>query len=221
MRHVTDDFIDDANEHLHMKVEQVTTNDSDEPHTHIFIMSSFPSDFDKMDVMFLEFADKLNNPAGGSSSMGENSNTSQPSATSTLRRRAQSRLLVLESYIAANGQIPMMIAPGMEKHIGREYIEVVKGNLQRCFVFDFNDQAINRFVEYQILNTFKEFWGDYHRHFKKYSDPEEARANPPHLLNQMLELQSQPTPEGTQPLFGDEICKTVLDRRSNYSKGLG
>uniref|UniRef100_A0A9I9EFK6 CACTA en-spm transposon protein n=1 Tax=Cucumis melo TaxID=3656 RepID=A0A9I9EFK6_CUCME len=41
---------------------------------------------------------------------------------------------------------------------------------------------MNRFVEHQMLNTFKEFWTDCHRHFKKYSDPEEARANPPNIL---------------------------------------
>ncbi|TYK02493.1 CACTA en-spm transposon protein [Cucumis melo var. makuwa] len=38
------------------------------------------------------------------------------------------------------------------------------------------------FVEHQMLNTFKEFQGNCYRHFKKYSDPEEACANPPHLL---------------------------------------
>ena len=37
----------------------------------------------------------------------------------------------------------------------------------------------------------------------------------------MLELQSQPIPEGSQPLYGDEICKTVLSRRFGYSKDLG
>ncbi|TYK30597.1 CACTA en-spm transposon protein [Cucumis melo var. makuwa] len=98
--------------------------------------------------------------------------------------------------------------------VGREYFEIVKGDLQ---------------------------------HFKKYSDPEEADANPPYLLvgsdddchylcdhymsrafkflnllqHQMLELQSQPTSEGNQPLFGDEIWETVLDRRSGYSKSHG
>ncbi|KAA0060721.1 CACTA en-spm transposon protein [Cucumis melo var. makuwa] len=36
--------------------------------------------------------------------------------------------------------------------------------------------------------------------------------------NQMLELQSQPTLEGSP---GDEICDQVLGRRSSYSKGLG
>ncbi|TYK16353.1 CACTA en-spm transposon protein [Cucumis melo var. makuwa] len=189
--------------------------------------------------------------------------------------------------------------------VGREYIEVVKGDLQRLFVLDFNDHAMNRFVEHQMLTTFKEFWADCHRHFKKYSDPEEARANPPNALvgrdedwhflcdhyisrafqeqsrtnkaarqkqpynhssgsksflqrqyelaerrgqpvdrvelfrethvragtfvsqavedahNQMLELQSQPTPEGSQPLSEDEICDQVLGRRPGYSKGLG
>ncbi|KAA0043538.1 CACTA en-spm transposon protein [Cucumis melo var. makuwa] len=33
-----------------------------------------------------------------------------------------------------------------------------------------------------MLNTFKEFQGNCYKHFKKYSDPEEACANPPHLL---------------------------------------
>ncbi|TYK15879.1 CACTA en-spm transposon protein [Cucumis melo var. makuwa] len=33
-----------------------------------------------------------------------------------------------------------------------------------------------------MLNTFKEFQGDCHRHFKKYSDVEEARVNPLNLL---------------------------------------
>uniref|UniRef100_A0A9I9EGG5 CACTA en-spm transposon protein n=1 Tax=Cucumis melo TaxID=3656 RepID=A0A9I9EGG5_CUCME len=169
--------------------------------------------------------------------------------------------------------------------VGREYIEVVKGDLQRFFVLDFNDQAMNRFVEHQMLTTFKEFRADCHKHFKKYSDPEEARANPPNALeqsrtnkaarqkqpynhssgsksflqrqhelaerrgqpvdrvelfrethvragtfvsqaaedahNQMLELQSQPIPEGSQPLSEDEICDQVLGRRPGYSKGLG
>uniref|UniRef100_A0A9I9E5L6 CACTA en-spm transposon protein n=1 Tax=Cucumis melo TaxID=3656 RepID=A0A9I9E5L6_CUCME len=66
--------------------------------------------------------------------------------------------------------------------VGREYIEIVKGDLQRLFVLDFNDQAMNRFVEYQMLTTFKEFWTDCHKHFKKYNDPKEARANPPNAL---------------------------------------
>ncbi|KAA0051709.1 CACTA en-spm transposon protein [Cucumis melo var. makuwa] len=32
---------------------------------------------------------------------------------------------------------------------------------------------------------------------------------------------SQPTLEGSQPLFRDEICDQVLGRRPGYSKGLG
>ncbi|TYK21531.1 CACTA en-spm transposon protein [Cucumis melo var. makuwa] len=132
-------------------------------------------------------------------------------ATPTPRRRAQSRLLKLERHVAINGRILMTIAPRAEKPIsphafrfsqaigvrvqkiffirclkwadvGREYIEVVKGDLQRLFVLDFNDQAMNRFVEHQMLTTFKEFRADCHRHFKKYSDSEEARANPPNVL---------------------------------------
>ncbi|KAA0042203.1 CACTA en-spm transposon protein [Cucumis melo var. makuwa] len=247
------------------------------------------------DDMFLQFEDDLdNNIAGGSSSVGDNTESSSQQATPTPRRRAQSRLLELERHVAINGRIPMTIAPGAEKPISPhavrfsqaiEYIEVVKGDLQRLFVLDFNDQAMNRFVEHQMLTTFKEFQADCHRHFKKYSDPEEARANPPNALeqsrtnkaarqkqpynhssgsksflqrqyelaerkgepvdrvelfrethvragtfvsqaaedahNQMLELQSQSTPEGSQPLSEDEICDQVLGRRPGYSKGLG
>ncbi|KAA0031946.1 CACTA en-spm transposon protein [Cucumis melo var. makuwa] len=121
-----------------MKAEQVTKNDSDEPRT----MSSFPSGFNKTDVMFLEFAKGLDNPVEGSSSVGDNSSKSN------------------------NGDI------------SREYIEVIKGDLQQFFMLDFNGQAMNRFIEHQMLSNFKEFRDDCHRHFKKYSDPEEARTQP-------------------------------------------
>ncbi|TYJ96442.1 CACTA en-spm transposon protein [Cucumis melo var. makuwa] len=216
------------------------------------------------DDIFLEFEDDLDNIAGGSSSVGNNT----------------------ERQVAINRYIPMTIAPGAKKPIsphairfsqaigvcvrkifpvrclkwadvGREYIEVVKGDLQRLFVLDFNDQAMNKFVEHQMLTTFKELRADCDKHFKKYSDPEEARANPPNALyelaerkgklvdrvelirkthvragtfvsqaaedahNQMLELQFQPTPEGSQPLSKDEICDQVLGRQPGYSKGLG
>ena len=36
------------------------------------IMLSIPSDFDETDAMFLEFIEDLNNPAEGSSSVGDN-----------------------------------------------------------------------------------------------------------------------------------------------------
>ncbi|TYJ98109.1 CACTA en-spm transposon protein [Cucumis melo var. makuwa] len=105
--------------------------------------------------------------------------------------------------------------------------------------------AVTRFVEHQMLTVWKEFRGQNHHHFKKFDDPEQARANPPdyppfrlsnrvqdwhflcdHYLTQqfqkkMLELQSQPTLEGSQPLFGDEICETVLGGRPGYLKDLG
>ncbi|KAA0040902.1 CACTA en-spm transposon protein [Cucumis melo var. makuwa] len=292
------------------------------PSATLAIMSYRRSNFMETDDMFLQFEDDLdNNITRGSSSVGDNTaESSSQQANLTSRRRAQSRLLELERHVAINGRIPMTIAPRAEKPIsphavrfsqaigvcvrktfpvlclkwvdvGREYIEVVKGDLQ---VF-----------EHQMLTTFKEFRADCHRHFKKYSDPEEARANPPNALvgrdedwhflcdhyisrafqeqsrtnkaarqkqpynhssgsksflqrqyelaerkgepvdrvelfrethvragtfvsqaaedahNQMLELQSQPTPEGSQPFSEDEICDQVLGRRPGYSKGLG
>ncbi|KAA0032530.1 gamma-aminobutyrate transaminase POP2 [Cucumis melo var. makuwa] len=134
VRHVTDNFFVDLDEHLSNASE---ASDDDE----LYTMSSFPrTNFFEMDAIFLEFADDLDNLARGSSSVDDNSDesnngsSSQPSATSTTRRRVQSRLLELE------------------------------------------------FVEHQMLNTFKEFRGDCHRHFKKYSDPEETFANPLYLL---------------------------------------
>ncbi|KAA0052819.1 CACTA en-spm transposon protein [Cucumis melo var. makuwa] len=44
-----------------------------------------------------------------------------------------------------------------------EYIEVVKGGLQQWFMLDFTYQALNQFVEHQMLTTFKE-----------YNDPKQA-----------------------------------------------
>ncbi|KAA0046958.1 CACTA en-spm transposon protein [Cucumis melo var. makuwa] len=141
-------------------------------------MSSFAcNNFLETDAMFLEFAEGLDNLAGSSF---------QPSTTPTPRRRSQSRLLELERYVAGNGRVSMTIAPSAEKPIsphvvcfnkavdmcvrktflvrclqwvdtGREYIEVVKADLVRFFVLDFNDQAMNRFVEHQMLNTLKSF----------------------------------------------------------------
>uniref|UniRef100_A0A9I9EH11 CACTA en-spm transposon protein n=1 Tax=Cucumis melo TaxID=3656 RepID=A0A9I9EH11_CUCME len=145
--------------------------------------SSYPcNNFMETDAMFLEFEDDLDNDEGGSSSVGSNTeSSSQQPATPTPRRLAQSRLLELECHVQINGHIPMTMAPGTEKPIspyvvlfsqaidmcwadvGREYIKVVKGNLQ-------------------MLMTFKEFRADCHKHFKKYSDLEEARANPPNAL---------------------------------------
>ena len=36
-----------------------------------------------------------------------------------------------------------------------------------------------------------------------------------------MHIRSQPTPEGSTPPTGDDICDEMLDRRSNYIKGLG
>ncbi|KAA0048581.1 CACTA en-spm transposon protein [Cucumis melo var. makuwa] len=157
--------------------------------------SSYPrNNFMETDVMFLEFEDNLDNIAGGSSSVWATMrvrSSSQLPATPTLRRHAQSQLLELERHITINGCIPMMISPGAEKPVSPHTIRfsqaigvcVLKIFL-RFFVLDFNDQATNRFVEHQMLTTFKEFQVDCHRHFKKYSDLEKARVN---LLNALVE----------------------------------
>ncbi|KAA0060628.1 CACTA en-spm transposon protein [Cucumis melo var. makuwa] len=161
-------------------------------------MSSFLSNFDEIDVMFIEFSKELDNPAGGSSSMGNNSTcTSQPSATPTPRRHAQSRLLKLDRYIVTNGWIPMTIALGAEKPISPHTIhfnQTIGVSVRKTFPVDclkwvdisreYNKvvKAMNRFIEHQMLSTFIKFRGDCYRHFKKYSNLKEARANPPHIL---------------------------------------
>ncbi|KAA0026099.1 CACTA en-spm transposon protein [Cucumis melo var. makuwa] len=132
-------------------------------------MMSFSSGFDETYAMFLELGKDLNNNVGGSSSMGDNSDesleTTQPSSTP---RCVQSRLLKLEWNVHANGIILMSIAFGEEEPIspyaiwfsqaidvcvrktfliyclrwadvGREYIEIVKGDLPRFFTVDFNN----------------------------------------------------------------------------------
>ncbi|TYK23209.1 CACTA en-spm transposon protein [Cucumis melo var. makuwa] len=81
-------------------------------------MLSFSSGFDEIGAMFLEFAKDQDNPAGGSSSMGNSlASTSQPFVTLTPKRRVQSRLLELERYVHANGRILMSIPPGADKSI--------------------------------------------------------------------------------------------------------
>ncbi|KAA0046642.1 CACTA en-spm transposon protein [Cucumis melo var. makuwa] len=185
------------------------------------------------DDMFLQFEDDLENIVGGSSSVGDNTaGSSSQQTTPTPRRRAQSRLLELECYVAINERIPMTIAPGAEKPIsphavrfsqvigvcvrktfparclkwadvGREYIEVVKGDLQLA---ERRGQPVDR------VELFRE------THVRAGTFVSQAVED---AHNQMLELQSQPTPDGSQPPSEDEICDQVLGRRPGYSKGLG
>ncbi|KAA0041096.1 CACTA en-spm transposon protein [Cucumis melo var. makuwa] len=163
------------------------------PSVTLVIMSYRRSNFMETDDMFLQFEDDLDNIAGESSSMGENTESFSQQTTPTPRRRVQSRLLELERHIAINGRIPMTIASGAEKLISPHAVRfnqaigvcVRKTFPVRCLKWATlgentlrSSRATSRFVEHQMLMTFKEFRADCHRHFKKYSDPEEARANP-------------------------------------------
>ncbi|KAA0036895.1 CACTA en-spm transposon protein [Cucumis melo var. makuwa] len=149
----------------HMQLEQaITMNDRDEPRT----MFSFPIGFDEMDAIFHKFG---------------------TCAVSTLR---------VGAHIAVNGRIPMMIAPDAENPIS---LHVVRFS-----------QTIGVCVR-KIFPVCYLKWADVGREYI-----EVVKAD---LQNQMLELQSQPTSKGTQLLFEDEICETILGRRLGYSKGLG
>ncbi|KAA0062829.1 CACTA en-spm transposon protein [Cucumis melo var. makuwa] len=163
--------------------------------------------------------------------MGNNSETTQPTLTS--RRRAQSRLLKLERDIHANGRIPMSIALGeltLEENTSRSSRAIYK----YCFfVLDFNDQAMNRFVEHQMLTCFKEFRDNCYRHFKKCEPVDYVELfKQTHIRdgtfvsqatedahNQMLELHFQPPLGGPvdvewcSGLLGDEPLPTHSKKR--------
>ncbi|TYK11183.1 CACTA en-spm transposon protein [Cucumis melo var. makuwa] len=213
------------------------------------------NNFMETDAMFLEFEDDLDNIAGGSSSLGDNTgSSSQQPATPTPRRHAQSRLLELERHVAAIGvcvrkTFPICCLKWAD--VGREYIEVVKGNLQRLGVLDFNDQAMNScaFQEQSQTNKAARQKQPYNHNSgsKSFLQRQYELAKrkgesvdrvelfwKTHVRvgtfvsqavedahNQMLKLQSQPTLKGSQPLSEDEICDQVLGRRPCYSKGLG
>ncbi|KAA0059655.1 CACTA en-spm transposon protein [Cucumis melo var. makuwa] len=171
--------------------------------------------------MFLKFEDDLDNLAGGSSSMGDNAETC---VVSTLRAGAPR----CSQWANFDDDHPW----SREAYFPtRRSLQL--GNRRQFFVLDFNDQAMNRFVEHQMLTTFKEFRADCHRHFKKYNDVEEARVNPPNILavedahlfkfvtKSNAGILVSAYPEGSQPLSGDKICDQVLGRRPGYLKDLG
>ncbi|KAA0032048.1 CACTA en-spm transposon protein [Cucumis melo var. makuwa] len=127
--------------------------------------------------------------------VGDNAgSSSQQPATPISRRRVQSRLLELKRHVAINGRISMMVAPEAEKPIFPHYELAVRKevSVDRVKLFRKTPVRARTFVSQAI---------------------EDAH-------NQMLELQSQRTVEGSQPLSKDEICDQVLGRRLGYSKSL-
>uniref|UniRef100_A0A9I9E7R8 CACTA en-spm transposon protein n=1 Tax=Cucumis melo TaxID=3656 RepID=A0A9I9E7R8_CUCME len=142
----------------------------------IAIMSYRRSNFMGTSDMFLQFEDNLDNIAGGSSSQ---------QATLTPRRRAQAPRC--NKWAHSDNDRPWVEKP-ISPHAVRfsqtigvcvrktfpirclKWADVGREYIKRLFVLDFNDQAMNRFIEHQMLTTFKEFQADCHRHFKKYSE---------------------------------------------------
>ncbi|KAA0041305.1 CACTA en-spm transposon protein [Cucumis melo var. makuwa] len=70
----------------------------------------------------------------------------------------------------------------LEDEMSRNIVVDIEQDTTNIFEDLLNEAHNELFVEYQMLSTFKEFRDNYHRHFKKCSDPEEACANPPHIL---------------------------------------
>ncbi|KAA0035398.1 uncharacterized protein E5676_scaffold862G00580 [Cucumis melo var. makuwa] len=134
--------------------------------------------------------------------------TSQPSVTPTLRRHAQSRLLELECYVAANGQIPMTTTPGTEKPIFPHIIRLSQSELAKQ-----RRESIDR------VNFFRQ------THVRDGTFVSQATEDA-HIVSKLVAASNARTPvpaylEDSQPLSRDEICKTVLDRRPKYLKDLG
>ncbi|KAA0038323.1 CACTA en-spm transposon protein [Cucumis melo var. makuwa] len=100
--------------------------------------------------------------------------------------------------------------------LATHYIEVVKGGLHE-------QSRTNKFARakqpYNHSSRSKSFLQQQHEFIEKRGQPvghvelfKETHANRSDQFDQMLELQSQPTPEGLQPLVIDQIYEIVLDR---------
>ncbi|KAA0056293.1 CACTA en-spm transposon protein [Cucumis melo var. makuwa] len=168
VRHVIDDFIDDVDEHLSHAREQVMTNDSNEQQ-------------------------ELDNPIGGSSSMDDTSGESNNGIHFNLGLFELFSTLGVGALRCSHGRIPMMIASSVEKsifpHVVR-FSEAIGVCVQKTFSIHCLKWAD---VDREWIKVGKgDLQGDCHKDFKKYRDPKEARANPPHILTNKAARQKQP-----------------------------
>ncbi|KAA0050211.1 (R)-mandelonitrile lyase 1-like [Cucumis melo var. makuwa] len=154
----------------HLKADQATMNDNDESHD-----------------LFLKFDDTFNNE--GSSSEGDTSDGSQPTYTS--RRHQHSRNLELKRYVQKNGKIPIHRL-GADKPILPHPVRFSNtiGVLTRDTFPDCCLKTTKAIVKhpYNYSSESKSF-------LQRQQVLTEQRGQ-----QQMLELQSQPTLEGSQPL---------------------
>ncbi|KAA0060616.1 CACTA en-spm transposon protein [Cucumis melo var. makuwa] len=174
------------------------------------IMSYQRANFLETDAMFLEFEDNLDNLAGGSSSVDDNAINGRIPMTITPRveKPISPHVICFSQVICMRVRKTFLVRCLKWTDVGREYIE-------RFFVFDFNDQAMNRFIEHQMLTTFKEFRANCHKRFKKYSNPEEARATPPNILEQS---QTNKVVRQKQPYNHSSGSKSFLQRQHELTE---
>ncbi|KAA0047838.1 (R)-mandelonitrile lyase 1-like [Cucumis melo var. makuwa] len=85
-------------------------------------MSNFSTDFDKSDDLF-NFNVEEFNTIQGTSSIGDTSDTSQPT-TPTSGRQQHSRNLKFYRYVAQNGKVPISIAPSKDKPISPHAFQI-------------------------------------------------------------------------------------------------
>ncbi|XP_038902987.1 uncharacterized protein LOC120089695 [Benincasa hispida] len=142
------------------------------------------------------------------SSVGD---TSDSSSTSNRKKREHSRNIKLEKYVQKHGIIIIVINEGETKPISKhsvrfsnaigvavrfafpvhcrtftevpnEFIELAKIQLLAHFKLDLSSQRLNRFIEHQMQNSFKEFRADLNRHYRKCGNPQQVCASLPSWL---------------------------------------
>ncbi|KAA0061130.1 CACTA en-spm transposon protein [Cucumis melo var. makuwa] len=180
--------------------------------------SSYPrNNFMETDAMFLKSEDNLDNIAGGSSFVDENTGESKNFLHFNLRRRAQYRLLELECHVAINGRIPMAIAPEAEKPIfphavrfsqaigvrtkllDRGNLTIIVGGLSR-----FYNDSTSSLREKGSRSIMWSFFG------KHTFELERSCRRPPRM--RIIKCWNSNPSLGSQLFSEDEICDQVLGR---------
>ncbi|TYK02142.1 CACTA en-spm transposon protein [Cucumis melo var. makuwa] len=199
-------------------------------------MSSFLSGFEETDALFFKFDDAFNN-MGGSSFVGD-------TLASRVEKPISLHVVLFHNTIGVCMRDTFLVCYLKWANVPPEYIEVVNQDTLRWSRTLYRDPKQTRANSTHRLVGRLEDWYFLCDHYLSRAFQEQSRTSkatssslativavPSHFYNdnpsslnnekQMLELQSQPTLKGSQPLFRDEICEIVLGRRSDHSKGLG
>ncbi|KAA0052037.1 CACTA en-spm transposon protein [Cucumis melo var. makuwa] len=183
-------------------------------HVELGIMS-FSSYFVETNL-YLELDDAFNN-ARGSSSVGGTSDVPQPTLISTPRRCQYFQKLGFSIVIDVLTRNTFSTTTFTWVDVTSKYIEVVKGGLHCWFEHDFGDQALTRFVEHQMFSTWNKFKGENLQYFKRFSNYEEARVNPPARLVNHEQSKVNKAARAQQPYNHRSESKSFLQRQHDLA----